>query len=135
MKNGNLESPTRNIIAQGTKIQGDIDSNGDFRIEGVLTGTVKAKGKIVIGESGSVEGKIFCQSADISGKAKVKMEVAELTMLRATSNFIGEISTKKISIEPGAMFTGTCQMGAVPVAKTQPKPEPKPSKTPKLNIG
>ena len=49
MKNGNVDGPLRNIIAQGTKIQGDIDSSGDFRIEGILNGTVKVKGKIVIG--------------------------------------------------------------------------------------
>lgn len=111
MKNGITEPQARNIIAQGTKIKGDIESNGDFRIEGNLVGTIKVKGKVVIGESGSVEGQIYCQSADISGKAKVKMEVTELTSLRASCNYTGEIITKKISIEPGAIFSGTCQMG------------------------
>jgi len=111
MKNGIAEPQARNIIAQGTKIKGDIESSGDFRIEGVLTGTIKVKGKIVIGESGQVDGHIFCQSADVSGKAKVKMEVTELTSLRASCQFTGDILTKKISIEPGAIFSGTCQMG------------------------
>lgn len=111
MKNGITEPQARNIIAQGTKIKGDIESNGDFRIEGNLVGTIKVKGKVVIGESGSVEGQIYCQSADISGTAKVKMEVTELTSLRASCNYTGEIITKKISIEPGAIFSGTCQMG------------------------
>ena len=112
MKNGNEGVSPRNIIAFGTKIQGDIESDGDFRIEGSLNGTVKAKGKIVIGESGTVEGQIVCQSADISGKAKVKMEVSDLTVLRATSQFLGDIITKKISIESGAEFSGSCQMTA-----------------------
>lgn len=111
MKNGITEPQARNIIAHGTSIKGDIDSSGDFRIEGALVGTVKVKGKIVIGESGNVEGQIFCQSADISGSAKVKMEVTELTSLRANCKFQGDIITKKISIEPGALFSGTCQMG------------------------
>ena len=112
MKNGNGEGPARNIIAQGTNIQGDIESAGDFRIEGSVSGTVKAKGKIVVGVSGKVEGQLICQSADISGKAKIKLEVSELTSLRATSEFSGDIITKKISIEPGAIFSGTCQMSA-----------------------
>jgi cytoskeletal protein CcmA (bactofilin family) len=110
MKNVNVDSPTRNIISNGTKIQGDIESDGDFRIEGVVSGNVKAKGKIVIGATGKVEGQIQCQSADISGEAKVKLEVSELTILRSTSLFTGDIVTKKISIEPGAVFSGTCQM-------------------------
>lgn len=121
MKNGITEPQARNIIAQGTTIKGDIDSSGDFRIEGSLKGTIKVKGKIVIGESGKVEGQVYCQSADISGKANLKMEVSELTSLRANCNFSGDIVTKKISIEPGAIFTGTCQMG------TPPSPSPTPS--------
>ena len=68
MKNGNGESQTRNLISQGTRIQGDIDSAGDFRIEGYVNGTVKAKGKIVVGESGQIEGQVHCQSADISAE-------------------------------------------------------------------
>ena len=111
MKNGITEPQARNIIAQGTVIKGDIESSGDFRIEGKINGTIKVKGKIVIGDSGDVEGQVFCQSADISGKAKIKIEVSELTSLRANCKFSGDIITKKISIEPGAVFSGTCQMG------------------------
>lgn len=111
MKNGNGEPVARNIIAQGTTIQGDIISPGDLRIEGSLNGTIKVKGKVVIGETGNVEGQVHCQSADISGNAKMKLDASELTTLRATSKFVGDINTKKISIEPGAIFSGTCKMG------------------------
>ena len=106
----NGDGATRNIIAFGTVIKGDIESDGDFRIEGILIGTVKAKGKIVIGETGKIDGQIYCQNADICGKVKGKMEVSELTILKATSNFEGEITTSKLSIEPGALFTGSCLM-------------------------
>lgn len=108
IKNG--DGTTRNIIAFGTVIIGDIESDGDFRIEGTLTGTVKSKGKIVIGETGKIEGEVYCQNADLCGKVKGKMEVAELTILKSTSNFEGDVTTNKISIEPGALFSGTCHM-------------------------
>lgn len=108
LKNG--DGTTRNIIAFGTVIIGDIVSDGDFRIEGTLTGTVKSKGKIVIGETGKIEGEVYCQNADLCGKVKGKMEVAELTILKATSNFEGDVTTQKISIEPGALFSGNCHM-------------------------
>lgn len=113
MKNGNLETQARNIIAVGTKITGDIESDGDFRIEGAVVGTVKAKGKIVVGETGNVEGQIHCLNADISGNVKAKLEVSELTTLRASSKLAGDIVTKKISIESGALFSGSCQMTAL----------------------
>lgn len=104
------DNAARNIVAFGTFIKGDIESDGDFRIEGTLSGTVKAKGKIVIGETGKIEGELYCQNADICGKVKGKLEVEELTVLKATSHFDGDVTTNKLSIEPGALFSGNCLM-------------------------
>jgi cytoskeletal protein CcmA (bactofilin family) len=111
-KNANGESQVPNIIAQGTSVTGDLISNGDFRIEGTLNGTISTKGRIVIGETGVVEGDISCQNADISGKVSGNIIVEELTMLKVTSKFEGHIRTTRLAIEPGALFSGQCVMGA-----------------------
>ncbi len=111
-KNGNGDSQVPNIIAQGTNIVGDILSEGDFRIEGSIVGKIKAKGRIVVGQSGSVDGEITCSNADICGTVKGKLEVINLTIFKTTSIFSGDVITKKISIESGAVFTGTCKMSS-----------------------
>jgi len=110
-RNGNSDNQVPNIVANGTSLVGDIISEGDFRIEGSITGKIKAKGRIVVGESGAVEGEIICNNADICGTVKGKLEVANLSVFKATAKFTGDIITNKISIEPGAVFTGTCSMG------------------------
>jgi len=107
------ESSSVNLIASGTTITGDVKSNGDFRIDGTLSGTIVVKGKLVVGPSGHIEGEIECQNADISGEIKGKTSVSELLLLRATAKLNGDIFTGKISIEPDAQFTGTCSMGGV----------------------
>ncbi|HJN05128.1 MAG TPA: polymer-forming cytoskeletal protein [Bacteroidales bacterium] len=109
-KNGINDKQVPNIIALGTNIVGDIESEGDFRIEGSVKGKIIAKGRIVVGTSGNVDGEIICSDADIFGSVKGKLEVLNLTVLKATAIFSGDVTTKKISIEPGAVFTGTCQM-------------------------
>lgn len=109
-KNGTNENQVLNIIAQGTNIVGDIASEGDFRIEGSIKGTIKAKGRIVVGKSGNVDGEITCGDADICGTVKGKLEVVNLAMFKVSAIFTGDVVTKKISIEPGAVFTGTCKM-------------------------
>ena len=115
-KNGSSDSQVPNIIAQGTSIIGDIVSEGDFRIEGSIKGTIKAKGRIVVGESGNVDGEIICSNADVCGTVQGKLEVDNLTILKANAKFSGDVITKKISIEPGAVFSGTCKMATnVPV--------------------
>lgn len=115
------ESQAPNIIAFGTSITGDIESMGDFRIEGSITGTVKAKGKIVIGESGTVDGQLFCNNADISGNVKGKLEVLDSMVLRASSKFSGDVKTKKIAIESGAVFSGNCEMARASTIEPKPK--------------
>ncbi len=100
-----------NHIAGGTKIKGDIESKGDLRVDGWISGTLVTDGKIVIGAEGYVEGNIKCKSADISGTVKADMEIAELIILKESAKMDGNIVTKKISIEPGAMFSGNCKMG------------------------
>ncbi|MGB3948062.1 MAG: polymer-forming cytoskeletal protein [Bacteroidia bacterium] len=107
------EAPSVNLIGAGTVIQGDIKTNGDIRIDGTLTGSISVKGKLVIGVSGSVEGEIICQNADISGNVKAKVTVAELLSLKASAKLSGDIITNKIAIEPGAVFSGSCSMGGV----------------------
>ena len=107
------DSASINLIGNGTVITGDITSNGDFRIDGALKGNITINGKLVIGSTGKIEGNVTCKNADISGEIHGKVYISELLILKASSKLLGDIATSKISIEPNATFTGTCNMGAV----------------------
>ncbi len=124
-KNSEAEHTSINLIGNGTTIKGEVKSNGDIRIDGTLVGQVYSKGKIVVGNTGVIEGEIYCQNADFSGNIKAKVEVSELLTLKATSRLRGEIVTNKLAIEPGARFTGTCTMDKenTNVPNTPPRPE------------
>lgn len=100
-----------NLIGAGTVITGDVNSNGDIRIDGTLTGNLKTAGKVVIGETGKVNGEIDCKNSEVLGEINGKIEVGELLSLKATSKITGDIITKKLAIEPGSKFTGNCKMG------------------------
>ena len=106
-----------NSFANGTEIQGEIKSAGDIRIDGKLKGNVDIKGRLVIGTTGFIEGEVVCGNCDISGKISGTITVNELLSLKASANIQGDIITKKLSIEPGAIFTGTCKMNG----KEQPQ--------------
>lgn len=105
------ETPSVNIIGNGTDIKGNIKSNGDLRIDGFIKGTIQASGKVVVGTTGKVEGEISCQNADISGEVKAHIKVSELLSLKSNAVVSGDILTNKLAIEPGAVFTGACKMG------------------------
>jgi cytoskeletal protein CcmA (bactofilin family) len=104
---------TVNTIGVGTTIIGDVQSKGDIRVDGTLKGSVNTSGKVVLGKEGTIEGDIVCNSADISGVLQAKITVSQLLSLKSTAKLNGDIITNKLSIEPGASFTGSCSMGAV----------------------
>ena len=103
-------TPTINLISTGTDITGDIKSNGDIRIDGSLTGNLNTKGKVVIGPTGKVKGEVICKNSEVAGIIEGKIIVGQLLNLKASSRIIGDIVTIKLSIEPGALFSGNCKM-------------------------
>lgn len=104
------ENNTINLIGAGTNIKGDVESAGDIRIDGTLKGNLRTKGKVVIGTTGLVKGEVYCRHSDVEGKIEGKINVNELLSLKATSSILGDITAKRLAIEPGAKFTGNCNM-------------------------
>ncbi|MGE0561893.1 MAG: polymer-forming cytoskeletal protein [Flavobacteriales bacterium] len=112
-KNHEADASAINIIRKGTEIKGEIKCVGDIRIDGTLSGKIFSDGKIVVGQTGIVEGEVVCNNADISGNLQANVVVKELLLLKSTANIIGDIKTGKLSVEPGANFTGSCNMGGI----------------------
>jgi cytoskeletal protein CcmA (bactofilin family) len=102
-----------NHINSDTVIEGSIKASGNLRIDGKLTGSLECKGRVVIGAMGLVEGEIRCENAEIEGNIKANIVVSDLLSLKSSAKVQGDIVTKKLAIEPGAMFSGSCTMGGV----------------------
>jgi cytoskeletal protein CcmA (bactofilin family) len=104
----------RNVIAKNTTIVGDIKSDGDFRIDGALNGTLTTNGRVIIGAEGSIKGKVEATNADIEGAFSGNLLVSNTLTIKATANISGEVIIGKLSVEPGASFNATCAMkGAI----------------------
>ena len=109
-KYNEAEPAAINLISNGTEITGDIRSTGDIRIDGSLMGNLDTKGKVVIGPTGKVKGEVICKNSEVSGLIEGKITVNQLLILKVASKILGDIVTTKLSIEPGAIFTGNCKM-------------------------
>jgi len=102
---------SQNRISHGTTIEGDLSSDGGFRIDGTILGSVKTAAKVVIGKDGIITGQLECKNADIEGVFTGKLLVHGLLTLKATASIEGDVVTNKLSVEPGALFNATCKMG------------------------
>lgn len=121
-KKGIDYSKEQNKIARGTVIVGDIQSEGSFRIEGKVKGNMKTAGKIVVSETGAIEGEVICGDADFEGSFTGSLVVKNNLILKATCTIEGEVVTGRLSVEPGASLNGTCTMkGAVKTLKNEPE--------------
>ena len=105
-----IENSPINIITDGTIIKGDIVASGDFRLDGKLEGNIQLNGKLVVGDSGVVNGNVLCQNANVIGTVNGNLSVKELLSLHTSARVRGDILINKLSIEPGATFSGKCRM-------------------------
>jgi cytoskeletal protein CcmA (bactofilin family) len=98
------------IIAQGMHIVGDVESEGDIRIDGVVSGSVFCKSKVVVIATGKVNGDIQAVNVDVHGTVVGNIVAGELLCLKSNCNIQGNLATEKLQIEPNAIFNGHCTM-------------------------
>lgn len=103
----------KNQIEKGTKVIGDIHTEGNLRLDGELEGNMISKSKVVLGATCRVSGNVKAQNAEIEGHVSGVVEIAEMLLLKPTAVIEGDILTGKLVVEPGAVFNGQCKMGAV----------------------
>lgn len=105
-------SSALNVIGEGTKIVGDITSDGDLRIDGVVEGNITTKAKCVVGINSRVTGNIEARNCDISGSLNGNIKISELLLVKSSGKINGDIATAKMVVENGGEFNGGCTMGS-----------------------
>lgn len=110
-KNGTPTSSTANcVVAKGTKIEGNFRSPENIRMDGAIVGEVRCDKKLVMGEDSLLEGKLFAQDAVIMGSVRGDINVTETLHLQSTAKIQGNIVTKFLIVEEGAVFNGDCKV-------------------------
>jgi cytoskeletal protein CcmA (bactofilin family) len=99
-----------NIINAATTIVGDLNSEGDMRIDGTVKGYISSKARLVLGGTSRVEGDIKAVNLELSGEVNGNIFVTELLTIKASAKINGDIVSTKLIIEAGAEFNGKCSM-------------------------
>lgn len=123
------ESPislTPNLFSKGTKIVGNVNSEGNIRIDDNFKGIIKTTGDVIIGHFGVIEGDVICSHIEISGSLKGRI-LAKTLKLKSTAVVYGDILASKIEVEAGSLFSGYCKMEEI-TETTQLKRKRKPKK-------
>lgn len=104
-QNANSKSKT-SIIAEGTVINGDFNTNENLRIDGSIIGDVSCEKRLVIGKNGLINGKIEAAEVSINGKMIGEVLSKGIINLGSTANAEGKIVATTLVMDEGAIFNG-----------------------------
>ena len=105
------ESKTTCVVAKGTLIEGKFYSKEDVRLDGTILGEIKCENRIVLGESGRVEGTLQTKNAVVMGTVEGEIEAIDTITLKSTAYIKGTIKASKFVVEEGARYIGECKIG------------------------
>lgn len=97
-------------ISQCAAIRGDLSSSTDIRVDGQVDGTLYSDGKVVVGESARLSGKLFGTTIDFWGKMDGDIFVKDTLSLKSSSVVNGNIHVRRIQVEMGAQINGSFKM-------------------------
>ena len=97
-------------IAEGVVLVGDISSQNDIRLDGIVEGTIFSRGRVVVGETAKIKGALVCANTDFWGEMDGDIHVSNLLVLKSTAKVKGSLNVNKLQVEIGAGIDGACKM-------------------------
>jgi cytoskeletal protein CcmA (bactofilin family) len=99
------------LLAPGTTIEGTVEFENTVRLEGNVIGKIySADGKLIIGETATVNGEIMVKVAVIMGRVNGKINARKRLEIYPPGRIEGDIQSPAVLIESGVIFNGNCSM-------------------------
>jgi cytoskeletal protein CcmA (bactofilin family) len=121
------EGRIETIIGKGTNIEGTVNIDGATRIDGNINGKLSSNDVVTVGATGVVKAEIKAKTIIVGGRVEGNLIASEKVELQAKSELIGDITSKSLLIEHGAIFQGSSKMkegSTISTPSQMPKPEP-----------
>ena len=102
-------SATPTLISKGCVVTGKIESDVFVRIDGHVKGDLFIGEGLIVGEDGLIDGNISTREIVVYGTVNGTVK-AESIEIKSSGKILGEIQTKTLQVERGAVYTGTVSM-------------------------
>lgn len=104
------EQNPETIIATAMRVEGELKSNGNIRIDGLVSGKVHTSQDLIIGPNAQIDADLIASNAVIAGVVKGNVTIKNSLTLAETGRIIGNISCTRLEVRNGALFVGNCRM-------------------------
>jgi len=100
------------LIGKDITIEGLIITEGSLRIEGTFRGEIEAKGDVVVGETGKIQGNLVVNNLLVAGEVIGNIRAFGRLEITRTGRLEGDLETQTLVIAEGAQYRGRCLMGS-----------------------
>ncbi len=104
------QPPIKSLIAQGTRIDGNVIFHDGLRVDGEVVGDIRANDGspsiLVVSEEASVTGQIHAGHVIINGRVKGPVHALELLELQPKARIEGDVSYQALEMHQGATIEG-----------------------------
>lgn len=105
------QPPIKSLIAQGTRIDGNLRFDEGLRVDGEVYGDITATGEVnssmlVISEAATVQGAITADHVIVNGTVKGPVTARELLELQPKSRIEGDVTYVALEMHQGAIISG-----------------------------
>ncbi|HEY7353846.1 MAG TPA: polymer-forming cytoskeletal protein [Terriglobales bacterium] len=98
-------------IGKTVVIKGEISGNESLYIDGRIEGTLTFKDhRVTVGRNGVVQANISAREVVIMGKVTGNIECSDRVDIRSEGSLTGDVQSRRISVEDGAMLRGSVQL-------------------------
>jgi cytoskeletal protein CcmA (bactofilin family) len=107
------------LLEPGIEIEGQIKvSSGMVRLNCQFKGTICSTGTVVVASQGDIEADIEATQISIAGKVKGNVHASEHLEITEHGILLGDVETPLLKVDPGAFFTGHCDMPTAGLEKS-----------------
>ena len=107
---GKKDDEIVSLLGKGTEVTGDISFSGGMRVDGIIKGTVRSEGSLIIGSSGLIDAEISIRNISINGEFRGIIRASDRVEIHQAGKVFGDIYSPCLIIETGATFEGRCNM-------------------------
>ena len=98
------------LLGVGVECEGSANVEGTLRLDGSYRGQLLVGETLIIGSTGSFQGKAVAKEVVVAGTFKGEMLGTERVELQKGARLEGDVLTRSFIVEPGVFFEGNCRM-------------------------
>ena len=118
------QPPIKSLVAQGTKIEGNVHFIEGMRIDGEVVGDIRASAGqpsiLVISETARIEGTVYADHVIINGQVVGPVHAGDLLELQPKAQITGNVHYKALEMHQGATIAGQMVPTAVLMGEKPP---------------